>query len=259
MIRTNGYAYLKLGQDLESLRLVFYMAGQLEQGHPGRDLTPDEKQHLADSLGATLSMCQDLDLSVSRGLLATATNDPPQTQRELDMLIQAVVSELKTKVFFYVPSYRANFHQSNWIPPDSVERALPNAAKEMKEAGNCYAYGQSTACVLHAMRAAEVGLWSLARRLRVKLSYPIELAQWLTLIEHIESKIKALGPSLSKGKAKDEKLAFYADAAVHFLCFKDAWRSRAAHARATFNEDAAYSILNHTREFFVALSKRLKE
>src|SRR5262249_46230212 len=138
---------------------------------------------------------------------------------------------------------------------DAALLAFPMANTELQESSNCYALGRNTAAVFHAMRAAEIGLWAVARALNVTLSYPNELAQWLTLIQQIESKITVLQQSLSKGTAKDEELAFYGDAAIHFLCFKDAYRSRTAHARASFDETKALSVLKHSSEFFEALSK----
>ena len=64
---------------------------------------------------------------------------------------------------------------------------------------------------------------------------------------------------LLRGEFKDEELTFYSQAAVQFRYFKDAWRVRVAHARASYEESQALTVFNHTLEFFDVLATRLSE
>jgi len=135
----------------------------------------------------------------------------------------------------------------------------PSAAFELINAGNAYALSLNTASVFHSMRAAEIGLRSLARHLSVQFPHGnLELEQWHTILNQIESKIKDIH-NLPKSTQKSDDQKFYSQAALQFRYFKDGARVRVAHARDEFTESQALSILNHTCEFFEALSSRLKE
>lgn len=46
---------------------------------------------------------------------------------------------------------------------------------------------------------------------------------------------------------------------MQFRYFKDGWRVRAAHARATYEEPEALTVIEHAASLIGDLSKRLKE
>jgi hypothetical protein len=109
------------------------------------------------------------------------------------------------------------------------------------------------------MRSAEIGVRTLGRALGVSFpDKPLELAEWQTILEQTEAKITAM-KKLPRGQHKDEELNFYSEAAVQLRYFKDAWRVRVAHARASYKESQAKEIIDHVRSFFESISSRLSE
>jgi hypothetical protein len=175
------------------------------------------------------------------------------------MIIATVVSELKNRTFLYVPVEKSRFYENDELISDKVITAFPKASSELRMAGNCYATGLNTACVFHCMRAAEIGVWSLGKALGVTFpGKPIELADIHPILEQVESKIKAMKDQ-RRGLEKDEMLNFYSEAATQFRYFKDAWRVRVAHARATYEEGTALKVIEHTIDFFESLEPKLFE
>lgn len=200
--------------------------------------------------------CEQLDLPVSKGLLDSRVYQPPQTSGELDIIIEVFFSEIKAKVFLCVPSHRGVFYEADNLVGDDAKAKFPDAYAEIRSAGNAFAASLYTASVFHSMRAAELGLREVARSLNITFPFPIDLADWQNLIEKIESEIKNLS-ALPKGTEKDRKTKFYSESAVHFRYFKDAWRIRVSHARETYSEAQALTVLNHVREFFDAIASEL--
>ena len=169
-------------------------------------------------------------------------------------------AEIKSKLFLYIPSDRARFYEYDNVLSEKARDAFPSAYKELKEAGSCYAAERYTACVFHAMRAAEIGLRALGHQVGVSFpDKPLELAEWQNIIQMAEARIKEIVDKQSKGLAKDEDQKFYGQAAAQFRYFKDGWRIRVAHARETYVGSQAYAVLSHARDFFETLAERLRE
>jgi HEPN domain-containing protein len=214
-------------------------------------------------LKMTSAHCAKLNLPISEALWSKAIQNPPQSHRELELLIDAVNAEIKSQLFFFIPSYRAKYY--DWKLIKKLESSVfpginlfPDTSKELIRASKCYTKGEYTACVFHSMRAAEIGLRALATHLEVEFPYSITLVEWQNIIEKIEKLIKAKA-QLPKGEAKDEELKFYSEAASQFRYLKDAYRIFVAHARASYDEEEALSIMQRVGEFIVSLATKLKE
>jgi hypothetical protein len=108
------------------------------------------------------------------------------------------------------------------------------------------------------MRAAEVGVQVMGAELGVTFSYPIDLAEWGSILGEIEKKLLDMKQK-PRSDQRDTDLKFYSEAAAQFRHFNNAWRVRIAHARATADESEAVKVLDHVTDFFVTLSSRLKE
>jgi hypothetical protein len=141
---------------------------------------------------------------------------------------------------------------------ETTRDTFPTARQEMAEAGRSHAVGLYTAAVLHCVRAVEIGLRAMATELRVEFPFPLVQADQENVIRGIESKIAAM-KDRKKDADKDADLNFYSEAAMQFRYFKDGWRVRAAHTRATYDESQSNGVIEHAATFLDILSKRLKE
>ncbi len=256
MLEISASEYIALGARLEMAVRLFQEAEDTRESPYGRQLTPEEKKHLRGVMEDVLAECRKLKLPVSTELVGKRMERLPSTSGEMDVLTEAIVAELRTQLFLFVPSHRARWY--NLALPSIVMSNFPNASQELTSASNALAMGLCTAAVFHAMRAAEIGVRVLGTTLGATFPFGVELAEWANVLDQIDSKIKVL-KGLPKGPAKDDDLKFYSEAAAQFRYFKDGWRVRVAHARATYDEGQAAPVVDNTIRFFVTLAGRLKE
>jgi hypothetical protein len=256
MLRIYAQDYIELGARTEAARIVF-IVNENQGGVPQQEFSEEAKTGLKGDLEAMLRHCKQLDLPISVELISRRIDDLPGTRREFEVLLETLNTEIKSKLFLFVPQHRAKYYEL--VLQSTITNAFPTASKEIVAAGNCLAAGFYTAAVFHSMRAAEIGMRVLGHELGVSFpDKPLELAEWQNILDQADSKIVAM-KSLPRGTHKDEELKFYSQAAVQFRYFKDAWRVHVAHARETYEESLALKVFNHTVEFFDTLATRLKE
>ena len=251
MLRIFADDFMNIGSTLIMISHLLYDNEVL-----GRDLEESFIHEFRNTLIDLKNECDKLGLKVSSILVEKSINDLPQNHRELEVISRAIKAEIRSNLFLYIPSYKARYHilLSEFVSSPKFSES----SKELVKAGNCYAVGEDTACVFHAMRAAELGLRSLAKHLGVTFPFPLELADWQNIIDKIESAIKNLN-KLPKGAEKDKELQFCSAAAAQFRYFKEAYRKHVAHARESYDEHQSLSIMEHTLEFINNLSQKLSE
>lgn len=257
MLKVTAQQYISLGRQIYEAETSFILQPEPDEDPDTiRKYGAEHELRLKYHLKAMRDMCKQIDLPVSLALLETRLDDLPQTSREFSMLVDAIWSELKGKLFLFIPSDRARYY--DLLPPEAVQLAFPNASGEIVCAGNCIATGLFTASVFHSMRALEIGLQAMATALNVTFSYPLALAEWGKIVGEIEPKINELkaGP---RSAEKEANLQFYSEAASQFRHFNNGWRVRAAHARANYGKDQAIKVYDHSVSFFQTLSTRLRE
>lgn len=143
---------------------------------------------------------------------------------------------------------------------ESVRKAFPSAAEDIRAAGNCLAAECNTAAVFHLMRVAEVGLRSLARDRRVKLprKEPLELAAWETVIKDLE-KAEDTIRQYPKTAAQQAQYSFHHGAMKQLARFRDVFRNQLMHAREHFGPDHATAIFEAVRDFMQTLAGCIAE
>jgi hypothetical protein len=258
MFKDNAIRYIQLGARLQDSRAKYLAA---EEGN--RKLTEDEKVRIGFDLMETANLCNEIRLPVSADLLAIRVrkSDLPETAREMDLLSQAVFSELRSILFTRIPSHVAQYYEWDGIITDAVVKAFPKASEEIQRGGTCLAVGLNTACVFHVMRAAEIGVRALGNDLKIKIKSgkPIELAEWREILDGLATAVRDIENLPNSTPSKDADLLFYSEASAQFRFFKNGWRVRVAHARASYNEPQAIEAIDHVRSFFEVLAPRLKE
>jgi hypothetical protein len=253
MVTVSAEKYVTLGELIQQVRISFVL-----RESPGIHDDDDARiGELRDTLKHLIQSCEELGLSRAQELVSHSYDDLPQSTREWELLLRAIMTDIKKTVFLFIPDHLAKFYEI--IFPSIVTTAFPLASKELVWAGNALAVGSYTASVFHSMRAAEIGVRVLGKELCVEFpDKPLELAEWANILDQADSIIVKMKEK-PRGTHKDEELTFYSQAAVQFRYFKDAWRVRVAHARETYEETPAIRVFNHTHEFFETLSTRLKE
>jgi hypothetical protein len=210
---------------------------------------------MSSAATAIHNFCKSLKLTVSAALVENKAKHPPKTRDEYNLLIDAILTELKDRLFLFIPGHRALFFEKNDLVSPAVSKAFPDVPGELREAANCLAIGFYTASVFHCVRAIEIGMRVVAVSLGVSFPFPIEQADWANIIDQMEAKIRAM-KDRAKSAEKESDLKFYSETAMQFRYFKDAWRVRVSHARESYDEAQATSVMEHAVTFFELVAAR---
>jgi hypothetical protein len=65
MLRIYAHKYIQLGQDIQNLKMTFYMMESTKGDKDHKPLTPEETNDLKKNLESIKSLCQDLELTTS--------------------------------------------------------------------------------------------------------------------------------------------------------------------------------------------------
>lgn len=255
MLRVYAEKYLALGRRVEKAGQTLgeaqkKAAASARKKHPTAQLESTfhslgMRMGLFNDLQAMSDLCSEIGLPVSHALIDRARTDAPQTAREFSALANAIEAELKSKLFFFVPQYRATYaYEDRLTLPAKAE--FPMATGELRRAGVCYAFGEHTAAVFHAMRGAEICVRVLAKTIDVSFPSPVEQMEWQVILNGIAGRIKEIG-NAPKSADRKADLEFVGSAAAQLQFFKDGWRVRASHAGQQFDDAQARDAIDHVR------------
>lgn len=245
MLKEYAHEYVKLGIWINEYSGRLYLATD-EPDDPGRPLNDTELKELKQFITQLLNTCIRLGLKAAVMSLQRAIADPPKTNREFEIYIGVLMDELKNQLFLFVPAERSDLYQAAL----NIS-GFPSAEVEMIHSGNCFALGEYTACVFHAMRAVEVGLDAV--RVNLGLSARnVNERSWGNICNDIKTGISGKGKTWIK---VDEYTAIYAT----LVSLKDAWRNQTMHVAATYDDTEARMILENTKHFIARLSAKMDE
>jgi HEPN domain-containing protein len=182
--------------------------------------------------------------------------DDPITASQAMALLQElhndITAELATPYFLMIPEEkRPLYEQPHSLFGEKVALAFTDASFDIAAAGRLFALDEWTACVFHLMRAVELALRLLARRLGIK---KVDTKQWATLLDDLDKAIAAIRQQ-GRTPARDRKLQYYSDARAQFGVFKDAWRNHVMHSREKYDEREAIAIYGGVRAFMDILAR----
>lgn len=242
----------------------------------GKKIVPNEvDKELAefrDVLQSLIDKSGDVPLSLSmhsqiRRLSARAqeTGNDIYSTTFLDTLIadadnfmRNLTMELHSYLYFAVSAEWRELYEDPqaWFGIITVE-TFHGIERDVRDACQCFALRQWTACVFHSMCILEIGLRALAKKLRVKMSKkPVEYAEWDEIITAIENAMaaKRLPQTAKLQPAQRRRNDWYSMMATNFRYFKMAWRNHVSHTRGDYDEEEANEVLTHVRSFMRALA-----
>ena len=227
----------------ETVAYVAFQVGELKKQLDDLQLKTSAKK--ADNLHFALTKAKRDRLDVLAQIV----------KRDCEELRERIQHELEGRAFYYISDHVHLLEDGSPLFGVEVDDAFPSARFDITEAGRCLALRRSTACVVHLMRALEVGLSSMASALGMTLTNE----NWNTALNDIEKEIRSRTRATHGDKWKNEDEAFFAEAATHFRLVKNAWRNHATHGKAKYTDEEAESIYQNVRSFMRHLSGRLSE
>lgn len=195
------------------------------------------------------------------GPFVLCTYDEVRTQ--LKVLRECIEADLEKHHFLFVPpdkmerARQLHVKEGGWA---TIWERFDSAKYDCKEAVLCFVSDRFTASVFHCMRAAEIGLRALAKRMKVKLPRrgPLMWAEWQEILREMH-KLNEQIASGKRGPARENLLEFYRGAIGQFYGFKDEYRNQVMHSRKRYDEPLAASVLNHVHDFMGKLAARIDE
>lgn len=245
-------AFVALGLTLNEFANVL---ATVESGTP---LTDEEKSDFEFHLTRGAMLLSRIGADVSARLFESAISELPETYREADLLYRAAKSELENRKLYVLEKGAQKYWDDGELISDQVRLSFPNATSELIAAGKALCFELADASIFHCSRAYEQGARALAIDLGCTFAAPLEQIDLHPLLNQCEAKIEAIR-NLPKSEEKADRLEFYSTAAASFRYFKDGWRIRGIHGRATFTRPEAQRLFESTLDFFEIVSKRLAE
>ena len=117
MLRVSAKHFIELGEVVSDISTNLYMIDTIRQDDPKEGLKPGEIEHMRQHLVKIWDVCNQLGLPISGDLISTRVDqsegaaDVPQSQREFDLLIDAVKAEIRNKLFLFVPAHLAKYYE----------------------------------------------------------------------------------------------------------------------------------------------------
>lgn len=213
-----------------------------------------KKLSLKFSLLGVEKSCDDLSYQIRRleGSNGYAGEDfYYHVHKYLLAMVMGFINGMSDTPVFIMSGGSKDFWEPN-IPlfGESVGEAFPSISYEINEAGKCQALSRWTACVMHLMRALEIGFRAMAKHYGVD---PVN--DWNTILDQVQLKLKAVS---TKNEGKQEE-QWASEVETHFHFLKKAYRNHAMHPLARYGEEDAIEIFDNTGSFFRQLATRLGE
>jgi hypothetical protein len=183
------------------------------------------------------------------------TMEPPFPKPTHDQIAISVINlvlrikdELNSEYYFHLDQRDVSFYLTKEPFGQAVSHKFALACEDIEEAGKCLALQQSTACVFHLMRAMEVVVKRLGKRLKVK---NVE-KEWGKILSDIGNAISQMPKGTERERKKRNN---WSEAHVNLYHVKQAWRNDTMHPKQTYTRDEALKVYEATRTFISHLAE----
>ena len=197
-----------------------------------------ERQCKSIGLDVTASMVSELCEHTERGISFS------EEFEAMACIESSLKHEMATRAFMYMPPERARYYAEEVAFGEEVNTKFPTASFDIKEAGNCYATGRSTACVFHLMRVMELGVQALGTKLGVSL---VGEKVWQNILDEVNKAIKVLPP-------KDPLTVQKSQVSANLYSVKLAWRNEVMHPKDTYTLEEAENLMLLVKNFMRELA-----
>jgi hypothetical protein len=165
---------------------------------------------------------------------------------EINQLEVRIEEDLRGRKFLFMDPALSGY----WDQPDffGLGAKFKDAQADIKEAGNCLALSQGTACLFHLMRAMEVAVRRLSKRLNVTITPHTTWRQMTGLMDD-QIRKKPENTAVLKRKKNDWEAA---RANLHHV--GSVWRNNTMHPATTYTPSQARDVFQAVRVFMTALA-----
>jgi hypothetical protein len=162
-------------------------------------------------------------------------------------LRRRIEEDLQDKRFLFVPADFVPFYGQKELFGPLVAKKFKSAAADIENAGNCLALEQPTACVFHLMRAMEIAVRKLSRRLNVTIT---PQTTWRQMTGSMDAKIRGMPAATDAQKRKKNK---WEEARANLHHVGSVWRNNTMHPATSYTRSQARDVTNAVRVFMSGL------
>jgi hypothetical protein len=155
--------------------------------------------------------------------------------------------ELENEHYFQVDRQDVQFYEKEELFGSLVAKKFKAAVPDIENAGNCLALQQPTACVFHLMRAMEIAVRQLGKRLNVTIT---PQSTWRQMTGNMDGKIKGM-PEATEAQKRKKNRWEAARANLHHV--GSVWRNNTMHPATSYTRSQARDVLNAVRVFMGGL------
>jgi hypothetical protein len=228
---------------------------------PGQQGFPKDfvEKHLQEALRATREACILCDMDNVLPELDRLEQFvwPPQRvpqalsdhiANSINHLLSRLQDELKQQFFFHLAQQDVPLFVNKRLFGDLVAKKFSKASADIANAGSCLALQQPTACVFHLMRAMEIAVRQLGKRLNVMIT---PQTTWRQMTGSMDPKIRAMPETTDRQKRKKNDWEA-ARANLHHV--GSVWRNNTMHPATSYTQSQALDVVNAVRVFMSGLS-----
>ena len=246
-------AALEFGRALADLRFMEIFCGNLA----GYQLTPeqqrDSREKMQDVLGNLKRVCilSDLDQEIGPELdrfqAALSSESHAKLAQRCDHLRHRIQDELENEFYLQIDRGDLQFYDKTDLFGAQVTAKFPKATDDIKSAGNCIALQCPDACVFHLMRAMEVAVRTLSRRLKITIT---PQTTWRVLTGAMDGNIKGMPDKTFRQQRKKNEWEA-ARANLHHV--GSVWRNNTMHPAVSYSRSQARDVFDAVRVFMSGL------
>jgi hypothetical protein len=167
----------------------------------------------------------------------------------INHLLSRVKDDLSFQNFYRVAPEDFQFYGRADLFGQAVAKKFKGAVMDIQNAGNCLALGQGTACVFHLMRAMELTVRQLGRRLNVTIT---PQTTWRQMTGQMDDKIKKMPETTDRLKHKRND---WEAARANLHAVGSVWRNNTMHPATSYTPSQARDVMNAVRVFMISLAE----
>ena len=149
--------------------------------------------------------------------------------------------ELENEHYFQVAREDVRFYGQEALFGHRVAKKFKAAVEDIEDAGNCLALQQPTACVFHLMRAMEIAVRKLGKRINVTIT---PKTTWRQITGAMDDIIKKMPDSTDR---QTEKKNSWESARANLHHLGSVWRNKTMHPAASYTPSQARDVFNAAR------------
>jgi hypothetical protein len=254
MVDLYGYRIVEAIEQVQKLKVMIGFAMVDQPDAPAPKYGGDPPNFTTLTLNIVHSLAEELQLESTNLQINTLMRQcflrlPASGFLEaLDQLLIRINEDLRKRKFAFVePGWDAYYGQSDpfGLGRSKLKDCLPN----IKQAGNCLAVAEGTACVFHLMRAMEMAVRKLGSRLKITINAQ---TTWRVLTGAMDGKIKSMPDTNAADKRKKDN---WAEARANLHHVGSVWRNNTMHPATSYTPSQARDVYNAVRVFMDVLAQ----